>query len=81
MSPLWRPDGRCGTEFLTDSTREPGQCDPEANANMKGPCCSSAGYCGNTVAHCDCPECFDYSKLKQNKQGIFSLQNIYCKYR
>jgi len=56
----WRPDGRCGTNFPAPSG-EPGQCDPEANANEKGPCCSPLGWCGNSAAHCDCPTCIDYS--------------------
>merc|ERR1719402_1222714 len=32
---------------------KPGQCDPTANANEKGPCCSRGGWCGNTKAHCN----------------------------
>merc|ERR1719290_548719 len=59
-STAWRPDGRCGANFPAPSG-EPGQCDPEANANEKGPCCSSLGWCGNSAAHCDCPTCIDYS--------------------
>ena len=59
------PDGRCGPNFqLKDGT--PGQCDPNANANMKGPCCSSLGYCGNSNAHCKCKGCTDF---RQSKQG------------
>ena len=73
MSPAWRPDGRCGYQFLSESGKI-GQCDPQANANEKGPCCSSAGYCGNSAAHCNCQSCFDYSKLQPNNQGIFSLR-------
>ena len=40
----------------------PGQCDPNANADKKGPCCSSDGHCGNTDKHCKCPGCTDFRK-------------------
>lgn len=54
------PNGRCGIEFPADNGN-PGQCDPSANANEKGPCCSPLGWCGNSAAHCDCPTCVNYS--------------------
>merc|ERR1711871_1203115 len=62
---LWRSDGRCGRNiFSLEEYRIDGvtaQCDPDANGNRKGPCCSAKGYCGNSDAHCKCPECTDYS--------------------
>ena len=66
----WRDDLRCGANFLAPNG-EPGQCDPEANANMKGPCCSSAGYCGNSASHCECPTCIDYSASKGRSHFLF----------
>ena len=57
----WRPDGRCGEQLqLADGV--PVQCDPRANANRKGPCCSSAGWCGGSVDHCQCSGCQDFTK-------------------
>ena len=41
----------------------PGQCDPNANAKKKGPCCSSRGWCGNSDAHCKCGGCIDYRNI------------------
>ena len=38
----------------------PGKCDPDS-PNF---CCSSAGYCGNTKAHCSCPTCKNYNPSK-----------------
>jgi len=65
----WRPDGRCGANFPAPSG-ESGQCDPQANANEKGPCCSSAGWCGNSAAHCDCLTCIDYSTADESIYGV-----------
>ena len=56
----WRSDGRCGLNNPLDDGR-PGQCDPNANANEKGPCCSSLGWCGNSDAHCKCAGCQDFT--------------------
>ena len=53
----WRSDDRCGNEFLALNGL-PAQCDPQGGL----PCCSKFGYCGNTLEHCNCPECFDYRK-------------------
>jgi len=57
---LWREDGRCGEQFPLPNG-QPGQCDPEGDGPRKGPCCSPKGFCGNTVKHCDCSKCTDYS--------------------
>ena len=57
---LWREDGRCGEQFPLPNG-QPGQCDPEGDGPKKGPCCSSKGFCGNTVKHCECSSCTDYS--------------------
>ena len=59
-SPAWREDGRCGNSFPL-SNRALSQCDPRANANEKGPCCSSLGWCGNSDAHCKCTGCVDFT--------------------
>jgi len=57
---LWRDDGRCGQDYLLPSGK-PGQCDPAANENEKGPCCSQHGWCGNTDEHCECSSCVNYA--------------------
>jgi len=57
---LWREDGRCGEQFPLPNG-QPGQCDPAGDGPRKGPCCSPKGFCGNTVKHCDCSSCVDYS--------------------
>ncbi|XP_077991280.1 astacin-like metalloendopeptidase [Glandiceps talaboti] len=52
----WREDLRCGSSYpLSDGS--PSQCDP----NGIYPCCAPSGWCGNTVQHCDCASCTDYS--------------------
>ncbi|XP_078602427.1 uncharacterized protein LOC144876722 isoform X1 [Branchiostoma floridae x Branchiostoma japonicum] len=53
--PKWRDDGKCG-EYFPAPGASPGQCDPISDK----PCCSSAGTCGNTDAHCMCSGCVDY---------------------
>merc|ERR1712038_1258171 len=55
----WRSDGRCGQQYLLQDGR-PGQCNPNANANEQGPCCSSSSWCGNSDAHCKCSGCTDF---------------------
>ena len=55
----WRSDDRCGNEYLALNGL-PAQCDPQGGL----PCCSKFGYCGNTLEHCNCPECLDYRKGK-----------------
>lgn len=57
----WRSDGRCGKKFSM-FTGKPYQCNPKLSGPRKGPCCSEAGYCGNTEAHCTCDNCVDHSK-------------------
>ena len=58
-APDWRPDGRCGSQYPLDDGR-PGQCDPNADENGKGPCCSPFGWCGNSRQHCPCSGCTDF---------------------
>merc|ERR1711892_1571602 len=65
---LWREDGRCGDNYPVP-TGTPGQCDPAGDGPKKGPCCSPKGFCGNTVKHCECETCVDYSKLAEEKKG------------
>ena len=60
LAKKWRDDGRCGPNHPING--QPGQCDPNANANHKGPCCSSVGWCGNSDAHCKCDGCKDFTK-------------------
>ena len=59
-APAWNPDSAvCGLQhFLADG--RPGECDPTANENKKGPCCSDEGWCGNWDGHCKCDECRDF---------------------
>ena len=63
----FRSDGRCGPAYPSELSITPGgpmsACDPTAFANEVGPCCSNYAYCGDTVKHCECPECTDYSKM------------------
>ena len=56
----WRDDGRCGPKHLVNG--KAGKCDPTADANEKGPCCSPGGWCGNSKDHCDCDECVNYKR-------------------
>merc|ERR1712025_1253399 len=60
----WLASGRCGSQHLLPNG-QPGQCDPNGRANQVGPCCSSIGWCGNSAAHCDCPECIDYRETAE----------------
>jgi len=60
---LWRPDGRCGPRYRLSDGQTPGQCDPQGDGPKQGPCCSSRGFCGNTVKHCKCPGCKDFSQV------------------
>eukprot|EP00090_Calanus_glacialis_P020465 TRINITY_DN3150_c0_g1_i4.p1 TRINITY_DN3150_c0_g1~~TRINITY_DN3150_c0_g1_i4.p1 ORF type:complete len:682 (-),score=113.06 TRINITY_DN3150_c0_g1_i4:149-2194(-) len=69
---LWREDGRCGEKFPLP-TGNPGQCDPEGNGPKKGPCCSPKGFCGNTVKHCECATCVDYSLVPETKKESAKL--------
>lgn len=53
----WRDDGRCGPDFLLNTTREIAQCDPDKGNN----CCSGDGWCGSSTKHC-CLECTKYER-------------------
>ncbi|XP_078666203.1 uncharacterized protein LOC144908469 isoform X3 [Branchiostoma floridae x Branchiostoma belcheri] len=57
----WRDDGRCGPEFPA-SGANPGECDPISLL----PCCSAAGECGGTAAHCRCEGCIDFRNVGKN---------------
>ncbi|KAI1701856.1 glycosyl hydrolases family 18 domain-containing protein [Ditylenchus destructor] len=51
--------GRCGSQ-VPPINGKVAICQPDSpNAY----CCSNAGYCGNTVMHCQCPGCVDYRTL------------------
>ena len=67
---LWREDGRCGDQYpLLNGV--PGQCDPQGDGPMKGPCCSPKGFCGNTIKHCKCSTCVNYSVKSKGKFPLF----------
>ncbi|XP_070573660.1 uncharacterized protein [Ptychodera flava] len=57
-SGCWRDDLRCGPGFPLPNG-SPAECDPDSIY----PCCSAAGWCGNTAAHCTCDSCRDFRKL------------------
>ena len=58
---LWRDDTKCGPDYpLEDGS--PAQCDPNHQDGYT--CCSIYGWCGNSVAHCTCHGCIDYSQGK-----------------
>ena len=58
---MWHSNERCGMQYpLPPTDGSPSQCDPNANADRKGPCCSSVGWCGNSDSHCKCSGCKDY---------------------
>ena len=86
--PDWRHDGRCGPNFKLDDGRD-GQCDPNAWADQKGPCCSATGWCGKSGGHCDCgAKCTDYrvqgvtqsSRLRHLALAVLS-QHIYLMFQ
>merc|ERR1712117_820497 len=54
----------------------PGQCDPTANANQKGPCCSSIGWCGNSHNHCECYGCIDFRQSEISKQIEKAIRGV-----
>jgi len=64
MQKRWRADRRCGKGWFLSDGKTPAICDPDAyqDAHGYGPCCSDENYCGNTDAHCKCPDCIDYSR-------------------
>ncbi|XP_066269746.1 uncharacterized protein [Branchiostoma lanceolatum] len=63
----WREDYHCGFGFSAEGS-DPAECDPHSCF----PCCSAAGWCGNTPDHCDCPECTDYQK----EYGVAPIKSI-----
>ena len=70
----WRKDGRCGDRYRM-SHGAPYQCNPAGNGPRKGPCCSANGFCGNTAAHCTCPDCVDYGKVKGKTKTFYKNSN------
>ena len=71
---MWRSDGRCGQNFtLQDGSGKPGQCDPDANENSLGPCCSSTGFCGTSDTHCKRSGSHDFSRAVENQGGRLKL--------
>jgi len=57
----YRPDGRCGKNFLLPSG-EPAQCHGYG-------CCSNWGWCGTSAAHCKCNGCTDYHVRSDGRCG------------
>ena len=54
----WRSDGQCGPEVTGADGSSPATCHPLDRNN--GTCCSDAGWCGRSAAHCRCRTCVDY---------------------
>ncbi|KAI8510905.1 hypothetical protein Bbelb_118210 [Branchiostoma belcheri] len=54
----WREDYHCGYGYSAEGA-DPAECDPHSCF----PCCSAAGWCGNTPDHCDCPGCTNYQEF------------------
>merc|ERR1712117_625937 len=73
----WRPDARCGAEYPLPDGR-PGQCDP----NGKWPCCSPAGWCGDSDDHCKCEGCTntDFRQRALGEESAFRLRNAAVKF-
>ena len=64
----WRSDHRCGPRYpLSDGSKA--ECNPLGIF----PCCSTAGWCGKTPAHCTCNGCIWY---KPKPQGLPLLINV-----
>ena len=75
---MWRSDGRCGQNFtLQDGSGRPGQCDPDANENSIGPCCSSTGFCGSSDTHCKRSGSHDFSSGMSYQGGRLNLVERY----
>eukprot|EP00929_Paragymnodinium_shiwhaense_P052477 TRINITY_DN26293_c0_g1_i1.p1 TRINITY_DN26293_c0_g1~~TRINITY_DN26293_c0_g1_i1.p1 ORF type:complete len:664 (-),score=79.30 TRINITY_DN26293_c0_g1_i1:1053-2750(-) len=58
---------------------EPYRCGPASRNQVcrpssKHPCCSPAGWCGISEAHCKCASCLDFRKQKQAKQVATQIQ-------
>ncbi|KFH04531.1 mannosyl-oligosaccharide glucosidase [Toxoplasma gondii VAND] len=72
----WRDDGRCGKEFPI-STGRPAVCNPLSES----PCCSPAGFCGASPAHCSCSSCFRTPVLTNRRfwgyEGVGSAPSAY----
>jgi len=51
----WREDKRCGPEFPFRGN--PSTCNPNGVAS----CCSPHGWCGDSIDHCECEKCLDFS--------------------
>eukprot|EP00039_Didymoeca_costata_P003122 m.65225 g.65225 ORF g.65225 m.65225 type:complete len:283 (-) comp11719_c0_seq4:19-867(-) len=46
--PRFRSDGRCGPNYGAPGSPDFGECDPNSDADQKGPCCRvDSGWCGN----------------------------------
>ena len=71
--PDWREDLRCGPNYPLQDGR-PAQCDP----NAVYPCCSPAGWCGNTDAHCKCSGCNDFRPTPPVTPGnVLPITNLF----
>ena len=70
--PDFRDDGKCGPKFPLQDGR-PAQCDPTADAFMKGPCCSALGNCGNAAMNCQCGSCTDFRKTTKGSGLLMTM--------
>ncbi|KAH8696341.1 putative chitin deacetylase [Talaromyces proteolyticus] len=60
-------------QLVTARIRFGERCGPDVGYCDEDLCCSPAGYCGNTTAHCQAPDCqLDYGSCDANKtpQGL-----------
>ncbi|XP_078579508.1 uncharacterized protein LOC144863813 isoform X3 [Branchiostoma floridae x Branchiostoma japonicum] len=64
----WREDYHCGYGYPAEGS-DRAECDPYSCF----PCCSTAGWCGNTPDHCDCPGCVNF----QNVYGVAPIASIH----
>lgn len=64
----WREDNRCGIKTPGNEGKTIG-CNPTG----KYPCCSPAGWCGDSSSHCTCNGCIDY-RQQQKSEETYHLQ-------
>ena len=71
---MWRTDFRCGGKIEVPNPNDTRTmvvhtCDPESDY----PCCSPQGWCGDSLAHCECENgCVDYRQYKKAPEAAFS---------
>ena len=65
----WRYDGRCGSQYFLPDNRTFAECNP----NGENPCCDGT-RCGNTLKHCDCNSCTNYSQIHSEWEESGGIQ-------